>query len=271
MNLTPKELKAMKKDELVRLVISMRDSNTPPQKRKLSLSENSDNLTRVTPSPSSDRVSLNISEIKSAVFEAVNDIKTELRFEFMTMLKDLKDEFTTEIVKIRDELQDHKMKNNSSLQDVESEFLRDIQDVESRKNNLMIFGIMESDEKSIDLRKQSDLKKIERLAAEINVQFSEPQSVIRLGRISDKPRPIKLVGLSSKTREALLQSAPQIRSIDGSLGLNRVFIKPDLTLKQQLIERNLRAELKTRREKGENVRLRNGIIISLSKNDHLSA
>lgn len=139
-----------------------------------------------------------------------------------------------------------------------------MQDAEARKNNLMIFGLRESDDISPEKRKQSDIRRIERLASEINVDFSEPQSVIRLGRVGDKPRPVKIIGLSSNTRDSMLRSAHRVRAIDKSLGLDRVYIKPDLTLKQQLTERNIRAEFRSRRDKGESVRIRNGKVIAVS-------
>ena len=89
----------------------------------------------------------------------------------------------------------------------------------------------------------------------------QPYNIIRLGRVGDKARPIKLVGLPMHTRENLLKSAARIRGIEASLGFNSVFIKPDLTPKQQLSNRLLRTQLKTRRENGENVVIRNGQIV----------
>ena len=98
-------------------------------------------------------------------------------------------------------------------------------------------------------RKACDIKQIEFLASHIGVKISRPINAIRLGRIGEQPRPIKVVGLSGHIRDDLLRSAARIRTLDKSLGLNKAFIKPDLTPKQQLSERILRAELKNRREK----------------------
>ena len=138
--------------------------------------------------------------------------------------------------------------------------MRDMQEAELRKNNLMIFGLKESHEESLEDRKKADVKNIEHLASKIGVKLSEPMNAIRLGRIAEKPRPIKLIGLSSGTRDNLVRSAVRIRTLDKSLGLNRIFIKPDLTPKQQLSDRILRAELKDRRERGERVVMINGKI-----------
>lgn len=267
--LTVKELKCLKKDELVRLIQNLQTNEASskklrspidtPSKREsyfsASLAENS----------SPENQSLTISLVKSAVLEAFQDIKTELRSEYMELLKDLRNEFMSELDGFRKEISVHKIHFETSLREMESEFIRDIQEMEQRKNNLMIFGISESDEKSPDRRKQNDIKKIERLASELGVNNVKPENVVRLGRVGEKPRPIKLIKLHNQTRENLLKLASRIRSIDESLGFKNVFIKPDLTPKQQLCDRLLRAELRSRREKGENVMIQNGKIVN---NDH---
>ncbi len=267
-NLSTKDLKSLKKEDLVRLVVNLQNTNSSLQRQRRSLSETSDKSSRASVSASSamPEGTFDICDIKRTIIEAVKDIKTELRSEYISLLKDLKDDFRHEMENMRSEMREQKQKFDSSLREMESELLRDMQEADLRKSNLMVFGVEESPmEEAIGDRKRCDAKKVELLACHIGVKLGEPVNAIRLGRIGEKPRPIKLIGLSSPTRDELLRSAARIRHIDKSLGSNRYFIKPDLTPKQQLTDRILRNELKSRREKGERVSIRNGKIVNDTK------
>ena len=62
-------------------------------------------------------------------------------------------------------------------------------------------------------------------------------------------------------RNELLRSASHIPHLDASLGYRSVFIKPDLSPKEQEIDRRRRLELKSRREAGERVTIRGGQVV----------
>lgn len=267
-SLSSRELKGLKKDELVRLILKMQGGETPIKENQQPVRRGTCDDTPVWSSQTVDSsqakliMSPMVAEIKNVVVDAVRELKQELRSEYMTLLKDIRNEFRQELENLRVELQRHEMKVNSSMRETEVEFLKDMHESELRKNNLMIFGLKESEVQSLDRRKQEDLKQIEILATEIGVSFAPPQNCIRLGKPGDKARPIKLIGLSSHTRESFLSYAPKINKLDEVHGFRKVFIKPDLSPKQQLCERLLRNELRSRREKGENVVIRNGKIIN---------
>ncbi len=270
-NLSTKDLRGLKKEDLVRLVVDYQNANPPSQKQRRSVGVTHDNLTKTgapTPSqPPEGNAAVDMSVIKKIIVEAVNEIKTELRLEYMGLLKDLRNEFRQELESIRHEFDEHKKVTDSSLRNIESELLQDMREAELRKNNVMIFGLEESHGELPEDRKKADVKKLEHLASKIGVKLNESMNAIRLGRIADRPRPIKLIGLSGETRNNLLGSAVRIRTLDKSLGLDRVFIKPDLTPKQQLSSRILRSELKERRDRGERVVIRNG---KITRNDQNS-
>lgn len=266
---SPRELKGLKKDELVRMVLKLQCSDQTGKRNEQPLTgsiiEDNSHLHKPLLGYPSDKNSIPhfASEIKSAMMEAVNEIKMELRSEYMGLLKDMRNEFTSELENVREEIRNQRKMFETSMRDMEAEFLNDLQESELRKNNVMIFGLKESQTESNTDRKEEDLKQIENLAKEIGVHFfAPPQNCIRLGKPGTKPRPIKLVGLPSQTRGDLLLSAPRINKINASFGFNRVFIKPDLTPKQQLNDRLLKNELKSRRNNGENVIFRNGKIVT---------
>jgi len=250
---SPKKLKSLKKDELVRLILDFQ-KNEPTSHKNSPSSDNLDkNLspnsvaTQPQNSISPDQPAFSIGQVKGAVFEAVQQLRSEIRLEYTALIKDLRDDFRQEIDNIRDEMARYRDKIDETLRKTEIEFLKDLQDAESRKDNVMIFGLSESTAPDPDVRKREDMQKILSLTSKIGVSDLQPLKVIRLGRVGNNPRPVKLIGLTSITRSALLTSAPRIRGLNESDGFKNVFVKPDLTPKQQLADRIRREELKTRR------------------------
>ena len=104
------------------------------------------------------------------------------------------------------------------------------------------------------------------LSAELGVQDLKVESCHRLGRRKDdqnKPRPLKVTCINSSQRSDLLRFATRIPKLNSSLGFRRVFIKHDMSLREQEIDRQLRLELTRRREAGEKVFIRGGKIIPI--------
>ena len=210
--------------------------------------------------PDSDPTLL-LSQVKDAVFEAVQDLKSQLRLEYTALINEVKSDFRLELENVRNELQAFKTKYDLDLREREIEFQRDLEEMEKRKNNLMIFGLPEAKSHVPEERLMADSDKLASLASSLDIQNLKPYEykIIRLGKVGNHPRPVKVIGLSSFHREALLFSAPGIRKLND---FKNVYIKPDLTPKQQLIERSLRDELRTRRADGEKVHIRNGKIVT---------
>ena len=112
-NLSNKDLKGLKKADLVRLVVNYQNSNSLSQKQRPMTTHETTMRTSVpTPSqPLEEKASFDMSEIRKTIMEAVNDIKTELRLEYIGLLKDLKNEFRQELESIRHEFDEHKKKS----------------------------------------------------------------------------------------------------------------------------------------------------------------
>ena len=266
---TAKDLKALKKDDLIRLIINTRDSQIlKPNKSPLS----SIDVPNVSVSSQSPQLSFRcphdesalITQIKSAVSEAIHSLRCELRLEYEARICELENKFHKEIESLRESFDQLKKETKSSLKDTEIEVLRDLHEGELRKNNIMIFGMRESDSASASEQKEQDRRNVEMLSGELGVDDLHFESLIRLGKPSDKPRPIKLTGIPMNQRSDLLRRAHHIPKLDEHFNFKRVFIKPDLTPKEQLVDRQLRQELRRRREAGDNVFIRDGQIVTRS-------
>ena len=86
--------------------------------------------------------------------------------------------------------------------------------------------------------------------------------VSRIGQRKEKVRPIRLKVKSFEGKNELLRRAKMLKDT----GYEKVFLQPDLTIKQQELDKQLRDELKRLRVSGEtNVRIKSGKIIKIDE------
>lgn len=266
-DLSPRELKSLKKEELIRLVLKAKEKESPKVSRSLT--------SGTTSSSTGNRSSLGASsctrpdhdvdwlmmKIKTAVVEAVQDLKSELRAEYDTKFRDMNEKFSKEIENLQTEISELRFNFQLQSKSLEKEILHDMRDTEMRKDNIMMFGLNESNAPTLSEGKECDLKLIQKLASELGVHNFEVSDCFRLGRRGQKPRPVKVTCRFSHQRSDLLRYAPQIRRLDPTFGFQKTFIKPDLSPKEQEANRQLRQELAMRREMGESVMIRGGRVV----------
>ena len=267
----------MKKEDLIRLIIdaqtnlsSSLDTKTSRNSAKtLSKSAMSGSVDTTATLSDTSGVTADVSvsdsllaQIKGAVVEAVRDLKNELHREHQAQMEDLEAKFSREVVALQTEITALKERVDLSFKNVEREFLKDLRETEQRKDNVMIFGLEESSAPSPSDARELDLAKVKCLSSALGVQNFKIRNCFRLGqRTNGRSRPIKITCHDPEQRCLFLRSAFHIPKLDASLGFHRVFVKPDLTPKEQEAERQLRLELKARQVAGENVRIRDGRIV----------
>ena len=151
-------------------------------------------------------------------------------------------------------------------------------DIQNRENNVVLFGIPETDVLEIEesqgpeYEKKEDqdffdklkiLDKITEMKLGREVELIEN---FRLGKRGDdwrvKPRPIKLRLTSTEDRDALIKGAIRINKTLPRDSPKKVYINPDMTKEERLKQKELRDQLKARRQGGEeNLIIRNGEIV----------
>ena len=130
-------------------------------------------------------------------------------------------------------------------------------DQERRKQNIIVYNLLESNAELVDDRKRHDAMEVRCMLAGMQLSEIEVKVTVRLGKKNgDKPRPL-LVTLSS-LRDPVLRRARMVRRYKD---WQRVFIDPDRTPKEQEDFKKLRDEFKRRKESGENVVMREGKIL----------
>ena len=260
-----KDLKAMKKNDLIQLVVEAQESSPrmscSVKKRQISPTCSDENCCDTITFPA----------LKSFISTAIMELKEELTLDFEQRLSAL----SSEVVSLRNELASLKMEAGTNNEGLKAEVLSEIRDQESRKCNLIIFGAQEPQSSSSSEAKIEDSQYLADLGAALGLaagvtQFSL-RSHFRLGRKrphQTHPRPLKLIFNSQIIRNEYLRAAPNLRKAPLSDKYSGIFLKPDLTPREQESEKKLRFEFRRRRRDGERVVLRRGQIVPESSPMH---
>ena len=137
------------------------------------------------------------------------------------------------------------MAHNSELS-----VLRELNERESKKSNLVIHSIPESDSRIGSERKEHDLQMLTDILSQIkqnDVEVDKDVSFItRLGEQNpDKPRPLLLKLKTEVMKENILHNAKHLKNSK----FEDISIQPDLTKKQRQMEADNRKEMASRNEK----------------------
>ena len=262
--LSLKDLKAMKKSDLIQLVVEAQE-NSPriPSSVKNSQSFPSGD------EDSSDTISFSV--LKTFISTAIRELKEELTLDFDQRLSAL----SSEVVSLRNEVASLKAETFTTNEVLKAEVLSEVRDQESRKCNLMIFGAQGPQSFSSSEAKVEDSQYLTDLGAALGLTMGvtqvSPRSHFRLGRrrpFEKRPRPLKLIFDSQILRNEYLRAAPNLRKGSLSGKYRGVFLKPDLTPREQESEKRLRSEFRRRREGGEKVIIKRGQIVPESSALH---
>ena len=129
---------------------------------------------------------------------------------------------------------------------------------------MIFFNIPESNKETSDERKVDDTKHVKAISNQINcdLTFTNP---IRLGKKSDKIRPLRITANSIEEKKHMLKSARNISRQDSVY--SKVVIKPDMTPLQREDHMKLvklkQEKVEEARAKGEddNYIIRNGQVV----------
>ena len=146
------------------------------------------------------------------------------------------------------------------LKDDQVQMLNEVEERDRRRPNLIVSGFPEKDQGPVEERKKWDRSKVEDLVKRLcNFNGEVISSINRIGKAnSSKPRLLRVVCRDVDTKYSLIRNAKNLRQLPD---FNRIFLNPDLTPIQQNESKYLREELKTRRNRGEDVKIHRGKIV----------
>ena len=139
----------------------------------------------------------------------------------------------------------------------------EIEDRDRRKANLIVSGIPEKKEGSIQERREWDDSKINDLFQHLTTWNDDMAvSIFRIGKQRpDGNRILKIVCKDPVIKMTLLTKAKLLRT---NPSFQNVYINPDQTPRQQELSKDLRMELRMRRDMGEDVVIRRGKVVRKS-------
>ena len=125
----------------------------------------------------------------------------------------------------------------------DEQIFQEIEDRQARLNNIIISNLPESQEASVEDKNQDDLNRIKSLISSTGVDNAEVSKVVRIGKVSRKPRILKVTLITPMLAQDIVS---KYRAKNG------VYINRDLTRMQQNLAYNVRKEYKSRIANGEN-------------------
>lgn len=145
--------------------------------------------------------------------------------------------------------------------DLQEDPLYELEERHKRRKYIIVSGLSECLDGSIEDRKNHDKDLVKNVAKEIGFNDFEPREIIRIGRLnSQRPRLLRLKCKDTETKFSILREARNLRNCSK---FKTVYINPDLTRIQRERGKMLRTELKRRQESGESVAIRGGKIVDL--------
>jgi hypothetical protein len=150
---------------------------------------------------------------------------------------------------------------------VVKEDVAEAMEIEKRRNNVVFHGVKENvvaleDLGNIELGKSPDQETAEEiLRAGLRLDATRHvEEVLRIGRyVEGKTRPLRVKFKTVEARNEVLKRARDLKDTDQ---FKHVFIAPDLTRKQQTVDKDLREKVKTFRQEGHsNVKIKQGKVI----------
>ena len=161
---------------------------------------------------------------------------------------------------VKDKVTDMKKEMESGMEKAKKEMKDEMEserkEREERSENLVIYGMEESNEEEAEERKEHDKKKMAELAEEVGVEVKGVVEVkYRAGKKNEdgRPRPMIVKVEDEETRAKLLSNA---RRLAGKEAWRRVFVSPDLTWQQREEareeERKLRREAERKNDEAKN-------------------
>lgn len=210
-------------------------------------------------------------DVLSAISHLVKLLLTQ-KNEFQSALEDIRkcqhekdkriDWLETEIVELKDSIKELKTgKTQINIAEdtsrnivTDQDMFVEIQERSVRSKNIMLFGVMESHSKIVSERIDHDKGKILEILNKLETPTDCDFKVVRVGKVTNKPRPMKIIFSDSSIAVKCLKFKYKLKSTDFQ-------IKPDLTLMQRNHLNKLYKEVEHRKSNGEGnigVRYKNG-------------
>lgn len=164
-----------------------------------------------------------------------------------------------------DQLEKRCLKLEEDMITMSTSIFDELNDRKRRKRNLIISGVCESSDGSVEERRNADEKQMEMLLEDLCIDDVDIVKFHRIGSVAEgRNRLLRVVCCDEDSKLKVLRHAKKLK---GSSIFSNVFVNPDLTLWQRNEKKRMRDEFKRRKETGEKVMWRHGRIVSATNRD----
>jgi len=207
-----------------------------------------------------NRITWNCGRCGTSVKEQNEKLKEENR-KLIEILKNFEKNIEARLEEFKSEI-----KNNISNV-VKEEIIGEMKEEEEKKKrqkNLVVYKLKESQKATKEHREEEDKNVcLDLMKNTLKVEDCEIEKVIRLGKIDENnrhDRPLLIVMQEKNKKYEVLTNASNLRYCQNEEH-RKIYITPDMTIKQREENRKLREELKRRRDNGENWYIKNGKLV----------
>ena len=234
------------KDEIKEMKAEMKESKTKDKKERAELISIIDTLKEEKNYEKKEKAEL-------------TEVIKELRDQNKNMISRMTKMENYLIAKIEEEND----KNKREIEDKINKELEEKFERHGKKQNLVLYGVEENEKQDEKESSKIDEFQVATIFQEMDIS-EEPLEIIRMGKTKnkEKERPILIKMKTERACYEILRKNNILRNSTDK-ALNQVTFKKDLTVRQREMNRKLTEELKTRRNKGENVKIKNGRIIKI--------
>ena len=155
----------------------------------------------------------------------------------------------------------HKKRKNSIKQVLDEQKEEEIL-IKKKEDNLIIYGMPESDATDKKEEMLEDYRRIKQVYSDkVEIEQNDLKHITRIGiKENDKTRPIQITLSSQNKRKQILTNNMYLKLLDNDISTN-IYVSTDRTKKQREADKELRAQLKRRKDQGEeNLKIRNNKI-----------
>jgi len=114
---------------------------------------------------------------------------------------------------------------------------------EKRKLNFILHNVAERTSDEGNCRKKEDIEQVSNIFQKSLGVAVRVVNAVRLGKRSDRPRLLKVSVDSESSKASILRNCTKLRGKDVPQSLSKVFITPDMTIKERESNRALRSQL----------------------------
>ena len=104
---------------------------------------------------------------------------------------------------------------------------------EKRKLNVILHNVAEPTSDENNCRKKEDIEQVSNIFQKSLGVAVRVVNAVRLGTRSDKPRLLKVSVYSELSKASILRNCTKLRGKDVPQSLSKVFITPDMTIKER--------------------------------------